>query len=61
MDVVHNLLGIENECKKFLVKGSRQIYPNALSLMERAETNEFCALSDSYNYSQTLRIFSNWI
>jgi len=57
MDVVHNLLKIESQCQDFLVHGSKFIYPNAISLMERSETNEFCALSDSYNYSQTLRIF----
>jgi len=57
MDVVNNLLRIEKRCTDFLREGSEFIYPNSISIMRRSETNEFCALSDSYNYSQTLRIF----
>ena len=55
MDIVIRLLEIERECNNFQKHGAQSIYGNTLDLMRRSDTSEFCAISDSYNYSQTLR------
>ena len=55
MDVVKALLEIEKRCNDFQKYGSKSIYGNYLSLARRSDTTEFCSISDSYNYSQTLR------
>lgn len=56
MDAIDLLSVIEQKCSNFAKNAARSIYGNFLDLQERAESSEFCALSDSYNYSQTLRI-----
>ena len=56
MDVIRELLTIEKRCNEFQKFGSHAIYGNYLALAARSDTMEFCAISDSYNYSQTLRI-----
>ncbi len=55
MDMVERLAEIERKSDNFAKTASKYIYGDFLSLQERAETSEFCAVSDSYNYSQTLR------
>ncbi|MDR3547557.1 MAG: hypothetical protein P4M11_04665 [Candidatus Pacebacteria bacterium] len=55
MDVIDNLHTIEKEVSDFSKRASESIYGNFLALQRRAESSEFCAVSDSYNYSQTLR------
>ncbi len=55
LDVMDQLLTIESACSNFQKHGSRWVYGGYLPLADRADGSEFCAISDSYNYSQTLR------
>ncbi len=55
MDLVDRLTEIEKKCNEFAKSASHAIYGDFLSLQARAETSEFCGISDSYNYSQTIR------
>ncbi len=55
MDLVDRIMVIESKCSKFMKTATNAIYGDYLALAKRTDTTEFCTISDSYNYSQTLR------
>ena len=55
LDVVDLLLDLVDISNRFRKRASRFVYSNFLKHLERAEGNELCDVSDSYNLSQTLR------
>ena len=56
MDVIDQFLIGEQNIQAFQKSASTAIYGNYLTLNTGLETASFCNLSDTYNFSQTLRI-----
>ncbi|MDR3547260.1 MAG: PAS domain S-box protein [Candidatus Pacebacteria bacterium] len=53
MDVINYMSELERKLRNFQKFASTHIYGRYLSLLDRADSSDFCAVSDSYNYSQT--------
>ncbi len=61
MDIVNQMLTLEQDTKNFQKHASKMIYESFLDLLSLADTDQLCAVSDSYYYSQTIRTpFSPW-
>ncbi len=56
LDLLDRLLIYEAKTSSFKKYASSFVYRDYLALLERSDGDEFCAVSDSYNYSQAIRI-----
>jgi len=54
LDGVNAILEATAKEQEFKKKAPYQVFGNYLDLLDRAESDEFCAVSDSYNASQTI-------
>lgn len=57
MDTVNIMMNLQRKTFDFRKSASDTNYKAFLNLFERADTKELCLISDSYDYSQKLRIF----
>jgi hypothetical protein len=59
LDMVDSIMKIESHVLHFQKYASDWIYGNYLALARRADSSELCAVSDAFNFSQTLRTTSS--
>ena len=55
MDIVNDWQSIERQLNAFRKTATETVYSSYLDLLNRADSSQFCNVSDSYNFSQTLR------
>jgi len=54
MDAVNEIIEATAKEQEFAKRAQRSIYKNYLDLLKKADSDDFCNVSDSYNASQTI-------
>ena len=59
LDLLDELSLIMKKSRDFQKTGYKTAYRRFIELLKRTESSEFCDVSDSFNFSQTIRISYN--